>query len=480
MATLKRESIREEFNKLKVEFDRLSSDGKVTKESRALFNALFVLFGIVIAVFMEKTTKKNSQNSSIPSSQTGKDESSKDSVGAKSKGIKENNHQSPNTRTIESVEVIAVNSCDYCGEDLRATPCETHERRTKIDIVFEKTVTHVDSEIKTCCKCNKQTKAPFPPEMRGPLQYGMGVKAYMINLIVAQMIALGRVQKLTKTLIGIVISEATILKYILQLNDALEQWEQSAIKQLLALPIIHVDETSLRVKKKNQWIHVYSSGDITIKRLHKKRGIEAIEDINIIPRYGGVLIHDCWSSYLSYDHCDHGLCGSHLLREVTFIIESNCYKWASDIKKLLQKACKEVSQSRDKMLDDYAYKKLQKGYRTIITRAEKELPPIPQRAKGQRGKIAKSDAHNLWERMKLHEKSVLRFAKNTHVSFTNNRAERDLRMSKVKQKVSGCFRTEELATAFCRISAYLQTMSYKGYNPLIAIQLALAKNNSLV
>ena len=135
--------------------------------------------------------------------------------------------------------------------------------------------------------------------------------------------------------------------------------------------------------------------------MHKNRGKEAIEDINIIPRYGGVIIHDCWSSYLSYDHCNHGLCGSHLLRELTFIIESNNYKWASDMKKLLQKTCKEVSQSKDKKLNDSAYKKLQKRYRTIITQAEKELPPIPKRTKGQRGKIAKSDAHNLWERMKL-------------------------------------------------------------------------------
>ena len=201
---------------------------------------------------------------------------------------------------------------------------------------------------------------------------------------------------------------------------------------------------------------------------------DAIEDINIIPRYGGVVIHDCWTSYLSYVHCDHGLCGSHLLRELAFIVESNQYKWASNMKRLLQETCKKVSKSDDKKLRKSEFKKLQKRYRNIITRGEKELPPIPKRKKGQRGKIAKSDAHNLWERMKLHEKSILRFAKNPHVPFTNNRAERDLRMSKVKQKVSGCFRTEKLAKAYCRISSYLQTMRNKGYNPLVAIQLALS------
>ena len=123
---------------------------------------------------------------------------------------------------------------------------------------------------------------------------------------------------------------------------------------------------------------------------------------------------------------------------------------------------------------DRRYKNLQKRFRNILTRGEKELPPIPPRQNGKRGRIAKSDAHNLWERLKQHETAVLLFAKLSHVAFTNNRAERDLRMSKVKQKVSGCFRVRKYAEAYCRISSYLQTMSNQGYNPLIAIQMALS------
>ena len=126
------------------------------------------------------------------------------------------------------------------------------------------------------------------------------------------------------------------------------------------------------------------------------------------------------------------------------------------------------------ILTETEYQALQKRYRAILTRGEKELPPIPARRKGKRGRIAKSDAHNLWERLKQHETAVLIFAKESHVPFTNNRAERDLRMSKVKQKVSGCFRTEHYAQAYCRISSYLQTMGNRGYNPLVAIQMALS------
>jgi hypothetical protein len=306
------------------------------------------------------------------------------------------------------------------------------------------------------------------------LQYGPGIKAYAINLLVAQMLSLKRVQQSVRTLIDLTLSEATLLKYVLQLHQALAAWEQAAVDQLLAQPTLHVDETSLRVERKNHWIHVCAAGDITLKWLHPKRGREAIEAINVIPRYGGTIIHDCWASYLAYNHCGHGLCGAHLLRELTFIVEANGYRWAANIKRLLQYTCAEVAKRDSKHLTDEEYKALRKRYRTILTRGEKELPPIPPRQNGKRGRVAKSDAHNLWERLKRHEAAVLLFAKLPHVPFTNNRAERDLRMSKVKQKVSGCFRTQQYAEAYCRISSYLQTMANRGYNPLVAIQMAMS------
>ena len=144
------------------------------------------------------------------------------------------------------------------------------------------------------------------------------------------------------------------------------------------------------------------------------------------------------------------------------------------MKKLLQEYCSKVSKMKNKQLSKKQYSNLQKRYRNILTRGKKELPPIPEVKKGKRGKVAKSDAHNLWERFNKYEKEVLLFTKLSFAPFTNNRAERDLRMSKVKQKVSGCFRSEKHAHAYCRISSYLQTMCNKGINPLIAIQMALS------
>lgn len=473
MATVNQKSVREEAERIKLEFDHLIVTKKINNESKMLFQSMLMLLNLLIAIFLEKTTKKTNKNSSKPSSQTEKDESSTNK-GTNEKGKSEHNVTANNTRTVENVTVAKVTICDICCNDLSNTPCEHVERRTKIDIVFEKVVEHVDAEVKVCPACEATIKGVFPTDMVGPLQYGNGIKAYVINLLICQMISLNRVQNMVKTIIGELISPSTLLKFVLRLYLALESWEANAKEKLLKSKAMHVDETSLRVDKKNNWIHVYSAEEITLKFLHQSRGKEAIEEINIIPLYGGVIIHDCWSSYLTYNNCDHGLCGSHLTRELTAAYESNNYRWAINMKALLLETCKKVANNKSKKISSKEYDNLQKRYRNILTRGESELPVIPAKPNGKRGLIAKSDAHNLLERLREHESAVLLFAKKSEVSFTNNRAEQDLRMSKVKQKVSGCFRTELYAKAYCRISSYLQTMAFKGHNPLIAIQIALA------
>ncbi|EQD40092.1 Transposase, partial [mine drainage metagenome] len=187
------------------------------------------------------------------------------------------------------------------------------------------------------------------------MPYGSGIRAYALNLLIAQMLSLKRVQPSIQTLIGRAISEATILQYALQLHRALERGEQRAIDRILTQPALQVDETSLRVEQHHHWIHVCSAGEITLKFVHAKRGLEAMTAIGVIPRYGGVILHDGWASCRSYAHCGHGRCGAHRLRELTFLVESNDYAWAKNMKRLLQQTCARVSRRKRKRLTPREY-----------------------------------------------------------------------------------------------------------------------------
>ncbi len=269
MSSVNRQSLREEFTALQERFGQLSADGKLGAEGRALIEALLMLLSVLMAVFMEKNTPKSSTNSSRPSSQTAKDESALSPPGSHPKGKIYDPSRSANTRTVETVQVSKVGFCEACGEDLRVIRPRGHERRTRIDIVFEKDVSHVDAEIKSCPHCDAETRAPFPETFSGPVQYGSGIKAYALNLLMAQMISLKRVQHSIQTLIGLMISEATILKYVLQLHLALAHWEQMAIERILTQPAMHVDETSIRVEKHNHWIH--GSAGINRHRVEDER-----------------------------------------------------------------------------------------------------------------------------------------------------------------------------------------------------------------
>ena len=472
MPTVNRTSLNETLARHRQEFERLRADGGADPGMIALVDALFALLELVVMVVLEKTTRKDSRNSGLPSSQTPPDETAHGKPGAKGKGPRPTRAGSDHLRRVVETRDARVAECRACGRDLSSAPCSGHERRTLVDIVFETRELHVEAEIKICPRCRAENRGRFPENMPGPLRYGDGIVAFAAQLLISQMVSLKRAAHLLKVLTGRLISEATLLAWILRLHDALADWEAAAVERLLAMPVLHADETSMRIDRKNHWLHDYGAGELTLKFVHPKRGRAAIDDINIIPRYGGVLVHDRWASYLGYDQCGHALCGSHLLRDLKFVMDVHGHAWARRMHKLLREACREVAKRQDKALSERAFRAVRKRYRTILTQGKKELPEPPPRT-GGRGRIAKSDAENLLEALKKYETEVLRFAREPGVPFTNNRAERDIRMAKVKQKVSGCFRTTQHAAAYCRISSYLQSMAHQGYNPLTAVQIAL-------
>ena len=473
MPTLDKSSLREDFAAYKADYENLCRQGKVSPECKAIFDGLLLLMQLLIAVFLERTTPKESGNSGIPSSQTSGEDETASKLGSKGKGPKCGDDESENTRRVESTTVSKVTACPCCGRDMSDVGCCGHERRTLIDIVFEIRREHVDAEIKVCPDCATETRGTFPDTMPGPLQYGLGIIAFAVHMLTAQMVPLKRTAQVLKTITGRSIAEATLLSWVWRLHVALAAWEAAAIEQILAAPVMHADETSIRIKGKNHWLHSYSAGNLTVLFCHPKRGRAAVDDLNIIPRYGGVLVHDRWATYLSYDNCRHALCGSHLLRDLQFIIDSNGHGWARSMKKLLKEAARKVSKSESKTLTDQEFKAVRKRYRTILTKGKRELPEPPPRPPGKRGRIAKSDAENLHEALSRYEDEVLRFTREAEVPFTNNVAERSVRMSKVKQKISGCFRSLKFAEAYCRISSYIKTTGHQGINPLVAIGMAL-------
>ena len=339
--------------------------------------------------------------------------------------------RSDTLRTVTTTHTSPVTECRLWGHDLTGTACTGHEQRIEVDIVFETVERRVTAEIKNCPRCHTRTKGSFPDTMSGPLQYGPGIVAYVVHLLCAQMVPLKRTAAMIQAMTGRLLSEATLLAFVWRLHQALEGWEAAAIGKLLDMPVLHVDETSLRVDRKNYWIHVCAGGPITVKGLHRNRGCEAINTLGIIPRYGGLIVHDCWKPYLTYTQCKHQLCGAHLLRELQAVTDSNGYPWARKMHKLLLIARRQVIQRPQQRLSMRHYKRIARCYKAILEQGRTEMPEIPPPKKGQRGPVAKSDAHNLHQRLVVQRKNVLRFTRRADTPFTNNRSERDIRMAKV-------------------------------------------------
>lgn len=476
MATVDKASLRSEFDALKARFEALCAAGGMSAEGRALFDALLMLFELLMAVFMERSTPRSPRNSGLPGSQADGDGTAHGRPGAKGKGPRTGAARNGPNRLVVETRAAPVAECRACGRGLKGVDPTGHERRVLVDIVFETRELTVEAEIKTCPRCRAESRGRFPDDMPGPLRYGHGVVAFATHLLAAQMVPLKRAAQMLKALTGRTVAEATLLAWLLRLHGALADWEAAAVRRLLESPALHADETSLRIAGKNHWLHSVGAGSLTLKFVHPKRGRAAVDELNVIPRYGGVLVHDRWACHFAYGNCRHALCGAHLLRDLKFVEDAHGHAWAKRMGKLLLETCRKVRALHDKALDDAAFKAVRKRYRTILTQARRELPAPLERISGRRGRIAKSDAQNLHEALSKHEAEILRFAREPDVPFTNNRAERDIRMAKVKQKVSGCFRTPQYAAAHCRISSYLQSMALQGHNPLAAIQIALNGN----
>ena len=478
-----RKSIREQLEQHREEFGKLKAAGKVSAEMAALFHAMYSLMQLIMTLLFERHTPKSSANSSFPSAAIPFDEGAKSRPGARSKGPKMDEEPDPHTRTEVTEESIEVTHCQDCGEDLCGVEPFSHEERVLVDIEIVTRERRFRSEAKRCPACRAVTRGPFPEHLSGPLQYGNGVIAMAIDFLIAQMVPLRRTAQVLHNMTGRSIAEATLSKWVMRVHRALDEWERRAIEMLLEAPVMHADETSIRVNRKKHWIHVCSAGDLVVKKCHPKRGEEALRAFDIIPRFGDrasgdeedakpVLVHDRWATYFLYDRCSHALCGSHLVRNLQHVIDASAPCWAQRMQQLLIRTCHAVNRSGHGILGETRFGKVSALYDAILEQGRAELPPRPPR-KSSRGQAPKSEAEKLHRAFVDYKNEILRFARQPEVPFTNNRSERDLRMAKTKQKVSGTFRSALHAQAYCRISSYLQSAARHSVGPLAAIRLAL-------
>jgi transposase len=378
-------------------------------------------------------------------------------------------HDGTTLQSVSNPDAIVHHTCQgycSCGRSLKKAEVIGTESSQVFDIPPIKiAVTEHQADIVQCA-CGQRHTAPFPEGVGATVQYGKGVKALAVYLMMYQLLPMKRTQALFCDLLTIDISQGTLKNICTEAYNRLEKTEESIKKKILESTVAHGDETGFYVNAKRWWLHCVSTILYTFYFCHTARGKDAMKEGGILPQYKGRLIHDYWKAYLEY-LCDHGLCNAHHLRELVFIIETFNEAWAIKMKSLLLNIKDTVASAvaqRKKALDLDDLRRYRRQYFAIIREGYHCQPINHTRKPGQRGRLKQTPAKNLLDRFRKHPDEVLAFMYDFNVPFSNNLAERDIRMMKVQQKISGCFRSELGAQIFCRIRGFISTVKKHNLN----------------
>jgi transposase len=432
---------------------------------------------------LEGQAAKDSHNSSKPPSTNGFKEPVRKTQSLREKSGKKSGGQAGHPgRTLMMVQEpnqtihLTPAQCQHCQHDLsEASPCR-RERVQVFDLpTIHLQVTEYQVEVKACPHCQAETRADLPDGITpASAQYGPNVKTLAVYLACLHLLPLARVCQILSDLLGTTFSQASVLAACQQSASAVAPVLKRIKTALHTSQVVHNDETGFRIEKKRWWLHVAATRWFTLYLAHRKRGKEATDAMEILPNFLGTSIHDSLSSYLQYD-CLHALCIVHYLRELTFVSERFEQLWAKEMKALLLeiKAC--VQRAREEgmtSLPEAATQDFEHRYAHLVQTGMAANPPPPKRT-GKRGAPKKSDALNLLIRLYQYHDLILRFMYDFSVPFDNNLAEADLRMMKLHQKISGCFRTHNGAAIFCDLRSYLSTMQKQGGHLLTALRSAM-------
>lgn len=343
------------------------------------------------------------------------------------------------------------------------------ETRQVFDIDISRFITEYRAEILED-EHGHRFVAAFPEGVSKAVQYGSQIKSHAVYLSQFQLLPYKRIQDYFADQLQIPISEGSIYNFNVQAFTKLTDFEQMSKDRLAQAGLAHADETGINLNGQRQWLHCTSNRYWTHFFPHAKRGKEAMDEIGILPRFKGILCHDHWKPYYRYIFT-HALCNAHHLRELTRAWEQDGMVWAKELEQLLREINQAVDNAGGVLPSDQA-KSYRRQYLDQLKEANKECPaPEPPDGKPKRGRIKRSKARNLLERLRDYENDVLRFMENPEVPFTNNQGENDIRMTKVQQKISGCFRSVDGARIFCRVRGYLSTCRKQGVSASTALSL---------
>jgi transposase len=434
---------------------------------------------------LEGQKRKNSSNSSKPPSkdENRKPRSTRVKSGKPSGGQKGHpGHTLKLSDNPDHVVVHPVTECSHCGKSLENVKSIDFELRQVVDLPpLNVEVTEHRAETKLCPYCSNPTKALFPEDVQAPVQYGPRLKAVSIYFNQYQLIPLDRLTEVFENVFNHDLSEGALIKANSDFYELIEPVEAKIKEQLFESPVLHADETGMRIEGKRKWCHVLSTKFLTYFAPHPKRGYEANVAMGVLPGYNGTLVHDSWASYYKFK-CKHALCNGHHLRDLLFFCEEN-QKWANEMSDLLLniKAEKEIKQEIASQFEPHELKRFEEVYHHVLEIADLENPPpedveyLPGQPK-KRGRKKQSRSRNLIDKLKSRQKEVLAFMYDFSVPFDNNLSERDIRMMKLQQKISGTFRTWDGSYIFCRIRSYISTVRKQSMSVIEAIQGAFEGN----
>jgi len=460
------------------------------EESQLVIQAIIVFYESQVQELksrikeLEDQLSKNSRNSSKPPSSDEFDKPSPKSqrkkTGRKAGGQK--GHDGTNLKMVATPDVEQLHKvevCACCQKNLRKQRVDSIERRQVYDLPpLELLITEHQVEVKRC-SCGHVTRADFPEGVSHYVQYGPNIKSLVVYMQDYQLLPYERTKEFVQDIFAHQLSTGTLYNIRQYAFHQLAGFEER-LKTLLSLAVVAgFDETGIRIMAQRLWLHSCSTTRHAYYEAHAKRGREAMDAIGILPKFEGIAIHDFWKSYYHYK-CKHGLCNAHLLRELTFIKERYKQSWADDLANLLlkMKAAKERAIAKGKLsLSQATLSRYRRLYEKLVQKGLKANPYQPP-AEKKRGRKKKTKPRNLVERFRDYADDILRFFYDFNVPFDNNFSERDIRMMKVKQKISGCFRSFNGAKFFARIRSFIVTARKQNVNVFKALR-NLFLNNSI-